>query len=87
MYKIIYKNGDMMEICKEIIAKNKKYKAVIFTIGGIYRVQLFEYLPECVDDDGDVWEALWQEVTTSNTITDTEQNAIKLAEEELNLLN
>jgi len=77
----------MMEICKEIITKNKKYKATIFKIGRIYRVQLFEYFPECVDDDGDIWEELWQEVTTSNTITDSEQSAIKLAEKELSLFN
>ena len=57
-----------------------------FKIGRTYRVQLFKYFAKYVDDDGDVWEELWQEVTTSNTITDTEQNAIKLAAEELSLL-
>jgi hypothetical protein len=57
-----------------------------FKIGRTYRVQLFKYFAEYVDVDGDVWEELWQEVTTSNTITDTEQNAIKLAAEELSLL-
>ena len=44
-----------MEICNEIIEKNKKYKAIIFKIGSIYCVQLFEYFPEFVDDDGDFW--------------------------------
>ncbi|WP_354472702.1 hypothetical protein [Lysinibacillus parviboronicapiens] len=74
-----------MEICKEIMTKNKEYKAIIYKIGRIYRIRLFKYFPECIDDTGDVWEEFWQDVTNCNTITDTEQNAIKLAEEGLSL--
>lgn len=75
-----------MENFKEILSANKKYKAVILKSGRTYEIRLFQYFPECVDGEGDTWEEYWQEITTTKTITDTEQNAVKLAEEELGLL-
>ncbi|GAM12437.1 hypothetical protein [Mesobacillus selenatarsenatis] len=75
-----------MGIFKEILADNKKFKAVILKSEKTYEIQLFKYFPECVDEEGDTWEEFWQEITYTKTITDTEQNAIKLAKEELSLL-
>ncbi|WP_335490305.1 hypothetical protein [Bacillus sp. JJ1773] len=47
---------------------------------------MFQYFPDCVDEEGDTWEEIWQEITATKTITDTEQNAVKLAIEEPALL-
>ncbi|WML58102.1 hypothetical protein [Neobacillus sp. PS2-9] len=75
-----------MESFKEILSVNKKYKAVIFKSERTYEIRLFQYFPECVDEEGDTWEEFWQEITTTKTKTDTEQYAAKLAIEELALL-
>ena len=76
-----------MESFKEILSANQKYKVVIFKSERTYEIRLFQYFPECVDEEGDTWEEFWQEITTTKTITDTEQNAVKLAIEELALLS
>lgn len=76
----------MIQNIKEIFSANKKYKAVIYKNRGIYEIKLFQFYPEIIDNEGDIWEEFWQEVTTTKTITDTELNAVKLATKELDLL-
>lgn len=75
-----------MEIVKELFSDSKDHKAVILKKGKIFEIHFFKYFPGFIDEDGDIWEELWQDITQTTTITDTEQNAIKLTKEELALL-
>lgn len=72
---------------QEIYSKDKRYKAVILKDRTYYRIVLLKYYPETVDEDGDLLEEFWQEINKSNTITDSKENAIKLAKEQLSLFD
>ncbi|OIK11032.1 hypothetical protein BIV60_18965 [Bacillus sp. MUM 116] len=60
-----------MEIVKELFSDSQNHKAVILKRGKIFEINFFKYFPECIDEEGDIWEEFWQEITQTTTITDT----------------
>jgi hypothetical protein len=64
-----------MEIINELFSQDQKYKVeVVKRKDGLYHIDVYKWDEE--------WET-WLEVTSGLSLTDTEENALKIATEKL----